>query len=60
MARPPRARLPPKASVKLANRLIEACERNYWNPDDETWKALRDAGEELEDRIEGIPAEAAE
>jgi magnesium chelatase subunit H len=48
------AQLNPKASVKLANRLIEASERNYWQPDDATLEALRNAGEALEDRLEGI------
>ncbi len=48
------ARLNPKASAKLANRLIEASERNYWTPDNQTLEALRRAGEELEDRIEGV------
>jgi magnesium chelatase subunit H len=38
----------------VANRLIEAFERNYWQPDAETLQALRRAGEELEDRLEGI------
>ena len=44
-------------SAKLANRLIEAHERRYWSPDAETLDALRRAGEELEDRLEGIVAE---
>ncbi len=44
-------------SAKLANRLIEAHERNYWAPDAETLDALRRAGEELEDRLEGIVVE---
>jgi magnesium chelatase subunit H len=48
------AKLNPKASVKLANRLLEASERNYWKPDDATLEALRNAGDELEDRLEGI------
>ena len=48
------ADLNPKASAKLANRLIEATERAYWQPDDETWEALCAASEELEDRVEGI------
>jgi magnesium chelatase subunit H len=52
------AELNPKASSKLANRLIEASERNYWTPDDETLAALTDASEELEDRVEGIIPEA--
>ncbi|MEO1161194.1 MAG: cobaltochelatase subunit CobN, partial [Pseudomonadota bacterium] len=52
------AELNPAASTKLANRLIEASERNYWTPDEETLEALRRAGEELEDIMEGISAEA--
>ena len=44
-------------SAKLANRLIEAHERQYWSPDAETLEALRRAGEELEDRLEGIVPE---
>jgi magnesium chelatase subunit H len=46
--------LNPTASAKVASRLIEAHERNYWTPDAATLEALRDAGEELEDRLEGI------
>jgi magnesium chelatase subunit H len=53
------AALNPKASVKLANRLIEATERNYWTPDAATLEALRQAGEELEDRLEGVGSRAA-
>ncbi len=53
------ATLNPKASVKVANRLIEAHERNYWSPDQETLDALRRAGEALEDRLEGINEEVA-
>ncbi len=48
------ATLNPKASAKIANRLIEAQERSYWSPDPATLDALRRAGEELEDRLEGI------
>ena len=48
------AALNPTASAKVANRLIEAHERNYWTPDAATLEALRRAGEELEDRLEGI------
>ena len=51
--------LNPKASAKVAKRLIEAHERNYWNPDEATLEALRDAGDELDDRVEGIGVEAA-
>jgi magnesium chelatase subunit H len=53
------AKLNPTASVKIANRLIEAHERNYWQPSEETIEALRQAGEELEDRLEGIAVEMA-
>jgi magnesium chelatase subunit H len=53
------ATLNPKASAKIANRLIEAHERKYWSPDDATLEALRRAGEELEDRLEGINVEMA-
>ncbi len=48
------AALNPKASAKVANRLLEAHERKYWSPDKSTLDALRQAGEDLEDRIEGI------
>jgi magnesium chelatase subunit H len=48
------ARLNPTASVRVANRLIEASERNYWQPDADTLEALRRVGEELEDRLEGV------
>jgi magnesium chelatase subunit H len=48
------ATLNPAASAKIANRLIEAHERRYWVPDAETLENLRRAGEELEDRLEGI------
>jgi magnesium chelatase subunit H len=44
-------------SAKLANRLLEAHDRNYWSPDAATLEALRRAGEELEDRLEGIVSE---
>ncbi len=53
------ATLNPKASVRIANRLIEAQERRYWSPDDATLAALRRAGGELEDRLEGIGVEMA-
>ena len=53
------AQLNPKASAKIANRLIEAHERRYWTPDDATVEALRRASEELEDRLEGIDVEIA-
>jgi magnesium chelatase subunit H len=48
------AHLNPTASAKIANRLIEAQERRYWSPSADVLEALRRAGDELEDRIEGI------
>lgn len=48
------ASLNPAASAKVANRLLEAQERQYWSPDPETLEALERAGEELEDVLEGI------
>ncbi|MEM1066834.1 MAG: magnesium chelatase subunit H [Pseudomonadota bacterium] len=51
------AALNPKASARMANRLLEANDRNYWQADSETLEALQDAADELEDRIEGVAAE---
>ena len=48
------AALNPAASAKIANRLIEAHERSYWAADAGVLDALRQAGEELEDRLEGL------
>jgi magnesium chelatase subunit H len=53
------AKLNPTASAKVANRLLEASERKYWQPDEKMLAALRSAGEELEDRLEGIYEEVA-
>lgn len=53
------AALNPTASAKLANRLIEAQARQYWQPDAATLAALQEAGDALEDRLEGIGLEAA-
>jgi magnesium chelatase subunit H len=48
------AKLNPIAAAKIANRLLEANDRRYWSPDQNTLDALRQAGEDLEDRMEGI------
>jgi magnesium chelatase subunit H len=48
------AELNPTASAKVASRLLEAHERSYWTPDESVLEALRQAGEELEDRLEGV------
>ena len=53
------AALNPAASAKVANRLLEAHERDYWKPDEKMLEALRKAGDILEDRLEGIGQEAA-
>ncbi len=53
------ARLNPTASAKVASRLLEAYERKFWKPDSQTLEALRRAGDELEDRLEGVYEGAA-
>ncbi len=53
------AALNPTASAKVANRLLEAHERNYWTPDPSVLEALRNAGADLEDRLEGVGVGAA-
>lgn len=55
------AALNPQASARMANRLIEAFERNYWHPDEATLAALQAGADELEDTLEGLtPGMAAE
>ncbi len=51
------AQLNPTASAKMTNRILEAHARGYWKPDAETLASLRDAGDEMEDRLEGVIAE---
>ena len=46
--------LNPKASLRVANRLLEAHEREYWQPDQDTLDALRKGADELEDKVEGV------
>ena len=53
------AALNPLACAKVAHRLLEAHDRKYWFPDEETLAALEAAGEELEDHIEGVAEVAA-
>ncbi|WP_066550367.1 MULTISPECIES: magnesium chelatase subunit H [unclassified Sphingomonas] len=53
------ASLNPRAAARVAHRLIEASERNYWQPDDATLAALHAASDEIEDRLEGVVAVAA-
>jgi magnesium chelatase subunit H len=55
------AALNPQASARMANRLLEAFERNYWQPDEATLAALQAGADELEDTLEGLtPGMAAE
>ena len=53
------AALNPKASARVAHRLIEASDRQFWAPDAATLAALHAASDELEDRLEGVTAVAA-
>jgi len=48
------ADLNPKAALRVAARLLEAHDRNFWQPDAATLAALREASDELEDRLEGV------
>ncbi len=48
------AEMNPRAAAKVANRLIEASERNYWTPDAATLAALRAASDAAEDVLEGV------
>ncbi len=51
------AELNPTASSRMAGRLLEASDRDYWRPDAATLAALQDAADALEDRMEGVAAE---
>ena len=53
------AELNPVSAARLANRLIEAQERDYWGADKDSIDALRRAGEDLEDFLEGVTGEVA-
>jgi magnesium chelatase subunit H len=50
------AELNPKSSARVADRLLEACERDLWTPDAATLAALKEASDDLEDRLEGLVA----
>jgi magnesium chelatase subunit H len=52
------ADLNPIAASRMSKRLLEACDRRLWSPDQATLEALRRASDELEDRLEGVPAAA--
>ncbi|HTI30796.1 MAG TPA: magnesium chelatase subunit H [Sphingomonas sp.] len=53
------ARLNPKAAARVAGRLIEASDREFWTPDAATLAALHAASDEIEDALEGVTAVAA-
>lgn len=53
------ASLNPKAAARVANRLIEASDRQFWSPDAATLEALHRAADALEDVLEGVGARAA-
>ena len=48
------ASLNPRASARVAGRLLEAVDRKFWSPDEATLAALHAASDELEDRLEGV------
>jgi magnesium chelatase subunit H len=50
------AALNPKAAARMADRLLEASDRDFWQPDAATLAALRSASEDIEDRLEGLMA----
>jgi magnesium chelatase subunit H len=52
------ADLNPIAASRISKRLLEACDRRLWSPDPSTLEALRQASDDLEDRLEGVPAAA--
>ena len=55
------AELNPAASVRVANRLLEAHERDYWRTrtlSARALEALRRGADELEDRLEGVGVDA--
>jgi len=51
------SKLNPQASMRMANRLLEASDRDYWTPDEATLTALQNAADAIEDRMEGVAAE---
>ena len=51
------AALNPRASMRMASRLLEASDRAYWAPDEDMLAELQNAAYALEDRLEGIAAE---
>jgi len=52
------AKANPNAAAGMAQKLMEAHDRGYWKPSEEILAQLREATEELEDRLEGVHAVA--
>ena len=50
------AALNPKSTARVASRLLEASDRQFWSPDAATLAALHAASDAIEDRLEGIAA----
>ena len=48
--------LNPKSTARMASRLLEASDRQFWAPDTATLAALHAASDAIEDRLEGIAA----
>jgi magnesium chelatase subunit H len=48
------AKLNPTAAARVATRLLEASNRDFWKPDEATLAQLKRAEEDLEDRLEGV------
>lgn len=46
--------LNPASSAKVASRLLEASERNYWKPEPSVLETLRSVANDFEDRLEGV------
>lgn len=53
------AALNPMACAKVTSRLLEAHDRKYWFPDAETLAALEQAGDDVENQLEGVTEVAA-
>ena len=47
-------KLNPASSAKVASRLLEASERNYWKPEPSVLETLRRVANDFEDRLEGV------
>ena len=51
------AEMNPQASMRMANRLLEASDRDHWALDDATLEALQHAADLIEDHMEKVAAE---